>query len=164
MQPELYTLNSLKSGKLSIMAHPRGGDWLEDEVKGWTDAGVRAVVSLLTRPEIVELNLTDEPELCRARGLEYFSLPIIDRAVPDSSKAALELLQPLAKYLVEGKHVAVHCRMGIGRSALIAASLLVLSGYQPERAFELIQQVRGRPVPDTEEQRQWVENFAEGIK
>lgn len=161
MQPELYTLNSLKSGKLSIMAHPRGGDWLEDEIKGWAYAGVGVVVSLLTHPEIAELNLTDNPELCQSQGLEYLSLPILDRGVPDSSKAALHLLQTLAKYLAEGKHVAVHCRMGIGRSALIGAGLLVLTGYSPTGAFEFIKQVRGRPVPDTEEQRQWVEDFAD---
>jgi protein-tyrosine phosphatase len=79
--------------------------------------------------------------------------------VPNSSKAALELLQALAKNLTEGKHVAVHCRMGIGRSALVAAGLLVITGYLPSEAFELIEQARGRPVPDTEAQRQWVEDF-----
>jgi protein-tyrosine phosphatase len=56
--------------------------------------------------------------------------------------------------------VLVHCRQGIGRAALIAASVLAENGESPDAAFARIQQARGRPVPDTEEQRNWVRRFA----
>ena len=55
-----------------------------------------------------------------------------------------------------GHSIGVHCRMGIGRSSLLLAALLVRSGTSPEDAFQLISAARGLPVPDTDEQRQWL--------
>ncbi|MGH7887499.1 MAG: protein-tyrosine phosphatase family protein [Candidatus Binatia bacterium] len=63
--------------------------------------------------------------------------------------------------LTQGKSVAIHCRQGIGRSALIAACLLVVSGITPETAFARIGASRGYAVPETSEQRQWVMQFAQ---
>jgi hypothetical protein len=67
------------------MPRPCGGDWLEDEIQSWRQAGVDVVVSLLTREEQTELNLADEEALCRANGIEFGSFPIVDRGVPSSS-------------------------------------------------------------------------------
>jgi protein-tyrosine phosphatase len=63
-----------------------------------------------------------------------------------------------------GNAVAVHCRAGIGRSSLIAACVLVLLGFAPGMAFDLIGKARGVKVPDTEEQRDWVDMFREVTK
>ena len=35
-----------------------------------------------------------------------------------------------------------------------------LTGEAPDRAFSRIERARGRPVPDTDEQREWVRRFA----
>ena len=48
----------------------------------------------------------------------------------------------------------------IGRSALIAASLLVLAGLAPDEALQRIQIARGAPVPETTAQRDWIARFA----
>jgi protein-tyrosine phosphatase len=50
--------------------------------------------------------------------------------------------------------------MGIGRSALLAACVLVGQGLTTEAAFERISKARGTKVPDTEEQIQWVLEFS----
>jgi protein-tyrosine phosphatase len=52
--------------------------------------------------------------------------------------------------------------MGIGRSTLIAACLLTKLGESADSALTRIQQARGLRVPDTEEQRMWIESFARG--
>jgi protein-tyrosine phosphatase len=70
--------------------------------------------------------------------------------------AATTLIHNLDEHLARGEKVTVHCRQGIGRSALIAASLLVASGVDPKRAFERVAAARGSSVPDTAEQEQWV--------
>jgi protein-tyrosine phosphatase len=69
-------------------------------------------------------------------------------------------VRQLESKLAEGKKVAVHCRQGVGRSALLAACLLVGSGLDAEEAFERIRVSRGCAVPDTAEQRAWVAKFA----
>jgi protein-tyrosine phosphatase len=156
VRAEIYPIPIPGPGRLSIIARPRGGDWLGDEVTALHQAGVDVVVSLLTWLEVAELELAEEADWCARHGVEYLSLPIEDRGVPASTRDAFELLELLRFRLAEGKHVAIHCRQGIGRSSLIAASLLGLLGQPSEQAFAAIEAARGRPVPDTEEQRAWV--------
>jgi protein-tyrosine phosphatase len=69
------------------------------------------------------------------------------------------LAQSLARQLSEGRAVAIHCRAGIGRSAVIAACVLVCSGLEPDEAVALIEKARGLGVPDTEAQREWIAAF-----
>jgi protein-tyrosine phosphatase len=152
----LYSVQKLPAGKVSIMPHPHGGDWLEDEMKAFSFEGVDVLVSLLTPEEVVELDLQHEAEICQSQGIVYLSYPIFDLNVPPFSADTFALLEALKAYLAQGKHVAVHCWMGLGRSALIAASVLVLGGYTPERACKVLSIVRGHNVPEMEEQRAWV--------
>jgi protein-tyrosine phosphatase len=141
------------------MPRPRGGEWLLDEMKFLYYDGVDVLVSLLTPDEVAELDLAAEPASCRSQGIIYFSYPIIDRSIPPFSADTFALLEQLKAYLSTGKHVAVHCRMGLGRSALIAASVLVLNGFSPDQACELLSAVRGYTVPETKEQRAWLEGL-----
>lgn len=143
-------------GKLAIIPRPRGGDWLEDEVRSWRKSGLDVVVSLLTPGEISDLDLLQEKHYSRDNDLQYLSFPIVDRSVPTSRKDVLDFLKKLDKLLAEGKNVGVHCRQGIGRAALIAASLLVLAGLDTEAAFQRVSTARGYDVPETPEQKEWV--------
>ncbi len=58
MRTNLYWIDGPWLGRLAISPRPRGNDWLEDEVRGWKQAGVDVVMSLLTEDERVDLGLT----------------------------------------------------------------------------------------------------------
>lgn len=152
----LYSVRKLPAGRISIMPHPRGGDHLAAEMKELYFEGVDIMVSLLTPGEVAELALQNEAEVCQDQGITYRSYPIQDHSVPPFSADTIALLEDLKGALAQGKHVAVHCWMGLGRSALIAASVLVLSGFTPEKACKLLSTARGYNVPEREEQRNWV--------
>jgi protein-tyrosine phosphatase len=156
MRAEVYWIPGPWPGRLGILPRPRGGDWLEDEVRSWRASGIEVVVSLLTSEEIAEFELQEEETLSRAGGVDFHSLPIPDRGVPRSRTDWMELVSDLESELGAGKTVVVHCRQGIGRSALVVAALLVAAGQGPAEAFRHIETVRGRPVPETIEQREWV--------
>ena len=160
MKPDIYWIDGPWSGKLAILARPRGEDWLEDEVAGWKDAGVDVVVSLLTREEDSELGLVDEREQVQQHGLTFISFPIADYSVPTSTPELRQVVATLEQSLKQGNSVGIHCRPGIGRSSVLAACVLVTSGESPDNAFQQISSARGRPVPDTSEQRNWVTAFA----
>ena len=157
VRAELYTIALPDYGPLSVMARPRGGDRLADVVTSWQEAGIMVVVSLLTSAEQWELDLTQEGDLCQQQNIHFLSLPIPDRQTPEDIGATLQVIEEAAQQLREGKHVAVHCRMGIGRAAMIAAGILVALGNQPDEALTLIEAARGCSVPDTEQQRAWVQ-------
>jgi len=139
---------------------PRGGDWLDDEVGAWRRAGIDAVASLLTEEEASDLGLEQERELCEAKGIRFHSLPIVDRGVPASHADTLAFLRGLDAALNRGANVAVHCRQGIGRSGLIAVGLLVENGLTPEAAVRRTSDARGIAIPETEEQRGWIDRLA----
>ena len=161
MRAQLYSIQELPAGQVSIMARPRGGDWLLDEAKALREAGVDVLVSFLTPEEVAELDLTEEAECCSRQEIIYLAFPVQDRSVPPFSASTFTFIDQLSIYLSEGKHVTLHCRQGLGRAALMAASLLVLNGFSPDQAFDLLSKARGCPVPETEEQRTWVVAFSQ---
>jgi protein-tyrosine phosphatase len=121
------------------------------------------VVSFLTREEEKGLSLAEEGELCRANAIKFVSFPIIDRGVPSSFEAFSDQVTRLAEQLANGKNIAVHCRQGIGRAALVAICLLILAGVEPAAAIERTGSARGCSVPETPEQRRWIADFAKSL-
>ena len=159
MLSELYWIEADILGRLAIMARPRAGDWLEDEVRHWKRSGVELVVSLLETEEMDDLGLRDEPFLCLENGIEYLSYPIRDRGVPYDIQQTLRLASEIAG---SGKTTAIHCRAGIGRSSIMAAAVLVSCGIGAEAALTAIGAARRMQVPDTDAQREWVLNLDAG--
>ena len=138
------------------MARPRAGDWLAGEIAGLREAGVGMVVSLLEKAEVEELGLEAESSPCAEHGIQFVSFPIADRGVPEDADRVSDLCSLISAF---DSPVAIHCRAGIGRSALVAASVLRKAGMDTDLAFDLIGQARGLLVPDTEAQKEWVRDL-----
>ena len=164
MFTELHWIDGPWAGRLAITARPRGGDWLEDEIKSWRRNGVGMVLSLLTPGEIEDLDLQHEPQFCHENGIRFLLFPIVDRSVPQSDGDTAQLLEQIDNSLAQGENVVVHCRQGIGRSGMIAASLLAGRGCRPEDAIERVSAARQASIPDTPQQRAWIINFRYAFK
>jgi protein-tyrosine phosphatase len=163
MRSEVYWIDQPLSGRLAIMARPRAGDWLDDEIARWRAEGIDIVVSLLEREEVNELGLQGEEDLCRKSGMTFVSFPIRDRDTPGSFRDTATLARLISSRLDEGLAIAIHCRAGIGRSSLVAACALICLGTDAAAAFDRIGHARGVGVPDTEAQRAWVGAFQQVI-
>ncbi len=163
MRAEIYPISGIPNGRMAVLPRPRGGDWLAEEIASLRQAGVDCLVALVTQEEINELDLGNEAVLCAANDIAFLSFPIEDRSVPASAKEVHALARKLAALVETGKFLAVHCRQGVGRSALLVACVLVALGEDVDRAFSRISAARGCPVPDTEKQRAWVLRFAQSF-
>ena len=150
-------------GRLAIVLRPRGGDWLPRETQAWRRAGLDLVVSLLEPIEEDELDLSNERVSAAESGLDFRAFPIADRGVP-SRRAAAQFAAHLSAELRAGRNVGLHCRQSVGRSALIAAAVLVSGGVDAGEALSSISAVRGVQVPETAEQRQWILGFKSDIR
>jgi len=155
----VYWISAPWTGKLAIIPRPRGGEWLADDVRQLADSGLNVVVSLLTESEASELGLTDERQLLADQGIQFLQFPIADLDVPTAGEAALDFLSKVIALLERGQNVAIHCRQSVGRSGMIAASLLIMEGTDPEMALETVSKARGLAVPETPAQREWIINF-----
>ena len=155
MKTDIYWIETDSAGQLGIMPRPRGDDWLADEIRGWQTQGVNRVVSLLTPGEISELGLAREAEFCKQEGIAFVSYPIPDMTTPSSSDA-LDVLGGITAAVESGETVAIHCRAGIGRSGMMACSVLVQQGMSPDAAMDHVSAARGVTVPETPDQIAWV--------
>ena len=157
---QLYWIDGPWPGKLALSARPRGGDWLEDEIVAWKRNGVDVVLSLLTDDEERELDLANEASTVRRQEMEFLSLPIPDRQVPYSETEVAAILDAVNSALTAARNVVIHCRQGVGRSGLVAACLLASKGLDSRAAVQKVSTARGTDVPETPEQRQWIDHYA----
>lgn len=160
MWTALHWVDGPWPGKLALSARPRGDDWLPDETASWRKAGVSTVLSLLEPEEERDLGLKNEAQEVQRQGMSFLSLPISDRQVPSSESRLTATLEKLDTELSSGKNVLVHCRQGVGRTGLVAACLLVTKGLSPGAAVASVAAARGISVPETTEQREWIDRYA----
>ena len=157
MTAEIYWISGLESGRLAILGRPRAGDWLDDEIADWRSAGVTDIVSLLEDHEMRELGLTQEGEVAVAltSALSDFRSRIVACQLLFEPRMPCGVISP--RRYARGRASAFHCRAGIGRSGLIVAGTLVQLGTPGHEAWDRTARSRGIPVPDTEQQKDWLD-------
>ena len=160
MFTKVYWLEESDHGSaVGIMPRPRGDDWLEDEVRKLASNGVQTIVSLLESHETTELGLKNEESLCQRYNLDFISYPIPDRELPKDQSTVNQLIAALRVRTGHGEKIVIHCRMGIGRSSMIAAAVLINGQAKVDEILDRISNVRGLIVPDTEDQIEWLRQF-----
>ena len=153
MKPIQYWINE----RLAIVSRPWGDERLDDEMAALRETGIDVLVSMLEEGEAIRLGLGDEGDAARRAGLVFVNFPIRDRGVPADKQLFDEFLDGLERHISDGRRVGVHCFACIGRSTVTIASLLIRSGVPSERAWQEIALRRDCKVPDTVEQREWVD-------
>jgi ADP-ribosyl-[dinitrogen reductase] hydrolase len=123
-----------------------------DLIKSWNTA---ALLSLIEDHEFSLLGVAELGQRARARGMQWFHLPIRDGHAPDARFDAAwagsgpELLQ----HLRGGRRVVVHCRGGLGRAGTVSARLLVELGVQPDVAMRKVRLARPGAIETLAQER-----------
>jgi protein-tyrosine phosphatase len=142
-------------GRLGLMPRPAGHELLEECLTEMSRLGVTSVVSMLEADEARLLGLEREEATCGALGMSFASLPVRDFSIPRSEPAFWAAAAAIDAEVQAGRGVVVHCMAGIGRSGMLTSAVLVLGGFEPEEALARVSRARGRPVPETADQRAW---------
>ena len=84
----------------------------------------------------------------RRAGAAWFQLPVEDDCAPEAPFAAAfaNHKADLLARLAAGQTLAIHCRGGSGRTGLMAAILLLESGYAPTKVKSLVQGLRPKAL------------------
>lgn len=152
----IYWIDTFEKGNIGMMARPKGNDWLEDEIRKLDMSGVNMVISLLENHEEVELDIEEEHNICQKYGIDYINFPIEDRGVPKDIDSFVRLISTIDQNLRDDKKIVIHCRMGIGRTSIVTAGMLIKNGYKAESVFDFLSKKRTLKVPDTDEQVEWI--------
>lgn len=155
MNPNIYKLKQIGSGTLYIMPCPRPS-LLAEDMSFYMDLGINTIVCLLEKSEMIARSLALEGRLCQELALRFEHFPIADRGLPTNTAAFRSLVDKLYTELHQGRNLSIHCYAGIGRTGVLAGSLLIRDGMQPQAAIELMSQVRGRSMPQTQAQYEFL--------
>jgi hypothetical protein len=122
------------------------------------------LVSLMEEFEYRGLGIIDLATRAEELGIAVRPFPIRDVEAPpvEAMPRFLELIQAILEDVRAGKTVVIHCRGGLGRSGLVAASCLVALGRDPEEAISRVRAARPGAV-ESSAQEQWVEKVAEAL-
>ena len=65
-----------------MMARPKGGEWLENEIAILKSTNIDCVVCLIEYHEMLELNIEKEEFYCNENNIEFIHFPIKDYSLP----------------------------------------------------------------------------------
>jgi protein-tyrosine phosphatase len=153
---DIFPIDGPWPGKLAICACPRSGAWLDGDIGSLRESGIDLLVTAITSEELAKLHLGELAACCFRQSISHVHFPIGNLKAPPLERAT-PLLEAWKHQLNAGRGVAMHCFASVGRSPTLAAALLVMSGVRPAEAWSRVERARGREVPDTLEQRRWVE-------
>lgn len=152
----MFRIDAIGDGFLAIMAHPALEQDATITLEEVARQGVNQVVSLLEPGESQALGLDAEAEMVAAAGMSFVSFPVMDMGLPASVDEFVGLSLRLYREVDTGVSTLIHCHGGIGRSGLLAAAVLLHGGKDVAQAFEQVTRARGRRVPETVEQGDWL--------
>jgi protein-tyrosine phosphatase len=125
---------------------------------------VDRLVSLMQACEFDMLQIANIVERARAHGIAVRRFPIRDVSAPPARamKRFIRMIDAVVDDVRAGRTVVIHCRGGLGRTGLVAASCLVVLGHQPGEAIRRVRSARPGVV-EVEKQERWVFAVADAL-
>ena len=159
MLTPLFAIHGPWRGRLAIAPAPAPHPHLEKNLRHWQKMGVTGVLSLLQSDE--RPGWENEEDVCRAVGLKFYSIPIVDHTapLPDELPTMASQLVAIEAQLREGEKIVAHCFAGIGRSGMATIALLMIAGIPLDDAKTLVSSARGLAVPENRDQWEWLRAF-----
>jgi protein-tyrosine phosphatase len=109
--------------------------------QAYKEEGVSVIVLLAEAHECLKKANRDLRALYAADGFSVVHVPIPDYGIPPEATSFHEALYITITYLRSGKHTAIHCSAGIGRTGLFAACMArVILGLPGEQAIQWVRQ------------------------
>lgn len=143
-------------GRLAVATCPAAMPHLLRDLRAWQAEGIQLVVSMLEPAEAEDLGVGNEEGLCLQLGMEFAAVPTPDHWIPQDERLFDTMVERACAALAAGRGVATHCLAGIGRSPTFAACVLIRAGFDTQTACRMLSAARRVPVPEMEEQRQWI--------
>nr|XP_057913024.1 cyclin-dependent kinase inhibitor 3 isoform X2 [Doryrhamphus excisus]XP_057913025.1 cyclin-dependent kinase inhibitor 3 isoform X2 [Doryrhamphus excisus]XP_057913026.1 cyclin-dependent kinase inhibitor 3 isoform X2 [Doryrhamphus excisus]XP_057913027.1 cyclin-dependent kinase inhibitor 3 isoform X2 [Doryrhamphus excisus] len=135
---------------------------LQKDVEELHKQGVRDVYVLCTRGELAKYRVPSLLEVYRQRGFTVHHEPFPDGDTPELEQCC-RILDQLQDSLESQHRTIIHCYGGLGRSALIAACLLIQLSVTmtANKAIDILRALRGGGAIQTIKQYNFLHDFRE---
>ncbi|XP_061651071.1 cyclin-dependent kinase inhibitor 3 isoform X2 [Phyllopteryx taeniolatus] len=135
---------------------------LHKDVEELHNQGVQDVFVLCTRGELSKYRVPSLLEVYQQKGLCVHHMPFPDGEAPQLEQCA-HILDELQRSLEANRRTLIHCYGGLGRSALIAACLLIQLSVTmtANEAINILRAHRGHGAIQTIKQYNFLHEFRE---
>lgn len=126
---------------------------------------ISVIVCLLNKYELrtIGINLDDYKKLCEKNQIQLFVYPIVEMGVPQDEMKTfhLEVIEKIAKEIISGRNILIHCRGGIGRAGTIASCLLLfLKIFESAmEAIKFLRSIRDKRCVESKKQYDFIEEY-----
>ena len=106
----------------------------------WSDTNVRMVITLLEQREIETLRFDSLAEHLSQTDILWHHLPVRNMQAPPASCELIlqKIITEMAQCFTTDNSVFIHCHAGLGRTGLIAATVLKTFGMPTDAAINAI--------------------------
>ncbi|HBQ3941385.1 TPA: tyrosine-protein phosphatase [Klebsiella pneumoniae] len=103
---------------------------------------------MMTLAELSENQADALPSLCADLHMDWFHLPVQDSCAPEEpfEQAFAREKKSLLALVRSGGTLVIHCHGGSGRTGMMAAVLMLESGYQPAQVKKQVQLIRPKSL------------------
>lgn len=159
----LSTINKDWAGQLVLSSCPE----INKEYKSlsfqkliatFKDDNISLVVTLLDTIEVTRLDISTLGKFLKENNIYWEHFPIQDLRIPTDQNLLIKLLVHMKKLLDDDKSVLIHCYAGLGRTGLLATTLLVSLGLEAKVSIEHIRKIRPGSIETIEQEnfvKQW---------
>jgi protein-tyrosine phosphatase len=159
----LSTINKDWAGQLVLSSCPE----INKEYKSlsfqkliatFKDDNISLVVTLLDTIEVTRLDISTLGKFLKENNIYWEHFPIQDLRIPTERNLLIKLLVHMKKLLDDDKSVLIHCYAGLGRTGLLATTLLVSLGLEAKVSIEHIRKIRPGSIETIEQEnfvKQW---------
>jgi len=119
-------------------------DRIENDLQCISNWGAKIIVTLLELREIAALGIATLPGSILSKEMLWLHLPMGNNVLPaeDFEEKWHSVRDKLIHCLQRGERVLIHCKEGVGRSALVAVRLLIEAGIDPDSAIRAVRKAR----------------------
>jgi len=159
----LSTINKDWAGQLVLSSCPE----INKEYKSlsfqkliatFKDDNISLVVTLLDTIEVTRLDISTLGKFLKENNIYWEHFPIQDLRIPTERNLLIKLLVHMKKLLDDDKSILIHCYAGLGRTGLLATTLLVSLGLEAKVSIEHIRKIRPGSIETIEQEnfvKQW---------
>ena len=158
-------MNSIQfdnSSKLFLSSAPFP-ETLPEFLEKLHDLDVHMIVVLLPMADIVDVYEKNLLDIYTKNRFEVLHYPIEDFDVPTDISDYNKIIEKIILELQSNKNVLVHCAAGLGRTGLMAASLLITLGRNVQYSINYVRTVRHGTV-ETGGQEIFLYRYFEHVK
>tara|TARA_B110000261_G_C13029075_1_gene335472 strand:+ start:365 stop:883 length:519 start_codon:yes stop_codon:yes gene_type:complete len=147
-------------GNLILSSCPGIGKNLLNDIETIKELKIDTLFTLIDDTELNDLGGKGLSQLLKINHIKWLQLPITNFSIPEKKQkeVLINIIEELIDDLINNRNILIHCMAGLGRSGMIAATILKKIGINAQLSISTIRSARPGAI-ETTSQVDYIVNF-----